>query len=56
MNQLRGQKNSPCLRDRDRRRTEMLPKQTTELTLSDAYAFGQAIDTSVIESACVDER
>ena len=36
MNQLLGQQDTPCLGDRDWRRTEMLSKQAAELSLSDA--------------------
>ena len=56
MNQLLGQQDTPCLRDRDGGRTEMLSKQAPELSLSDAQALGQAIDTRLIECACVDQR
>ncbi len=56
MNQLLGQQDTPCLGDRHRGRTEMLSKQAAELSLSDAQAFGQAIDTSFVECASVDQR
>ena len=56
MNQLLGQQDTPGLRDRDGGRTEMLSKQAAELSLSDAQAFGQAIDTRFVECACVDQR
>jgi hypothetical protein len=56
MNQLLRQQDTSCLRDRDRGRTEMLSKQPAELSLSDAQAPGQTIDTSVVECACVDQR
>ena len=56
MNQLLGQQDTPCLGDRDWGRTEMLSKQAAELSLSDAQALGQAIDTRFVECACVDQR
>src|SRR5688572_18523833 len=56
MNQLLRQQNTSCLRDRDRGRTEMLPKQPAELSLSDAQAFGEPIDTAFVECASVDQR
>ena len=56
MNQLLGQQDTPCLRDRYRGRSEMLSKQAAQLSLSYAEAFGQAIDPRFIECACVDQR
>ena len=56
MNQLLRQQDTSCLRDRDRGRTEMLSKQPAELSLSDAQAFGEPIDTAFIECASVDQR
>ena len=34
----------------------MLSKQPAELSLSDAQAFGESIDTAFIECASVDQR
>ncbi len=56
MNQLLRQQDTSCLRDRDRGRTEMLSKQSAELSLSDAQAVGEPIDAPFIECASVDER
>src|SRR5688572_5173335 len=56
MNQLLRQQDTSCLRDRDRGRTEMLSKQPAEMSLADAQAFGEPIDTAFIEYAPVDQR
>jgi len=56
VNQLLRQQDTSCLCDRDRGRTEVLSKQEPELSLSDAQAFGEAIDTGFIECTSVDER
>ena len=56
MNQLLRQQDTSCLRDRDGGCTEMLSKQPAELSLADAQAFGEPIDTAFIECASVDQR
>ena len=52
MNQVLGHQDTPCLGDRDRGRTEMLSKQAAQLSLSNAQAPGQPIDTGFVECAC----